>query len=91
MDRLTQKEQELLDSYGRDQWCSVQGREPEIERFRAYARATLKKDARVSIRISRKDMESLKKQALEEGTPYQTLMYSVLHNYLHGYLVEKKG
>ncbi len=91
MVRLDGEEQGLLGSFERDEWRSVTGREAETERYRQYARATFKKDMRVNIRISRKDLEALQKRALEEGIPYQTLMGSVLHKYVGGRLVEKRG
>lgn len=91
MVRLDREEEELLDSFEREEWRSVEEREAEIERYRDYARATFKKDKRVNIRISRKDLESLQKRALEEGIPYQTLMASVLHKYIGGRLVEKNS
>ena len=91
MVRLDQEEQELLESFDRDEWRPVAGREVELERYRQYARATFKKDMRVNIRISRKDLEALQKRALEEGIPYQTLMASVLHKYVSGRLVEKQA
>jgi predicted DNA binding CopG/RHH family protein len=46
-----------------------------------YARAPFRKDRRVNIRISSKDLEAIQKRALEEGLPYQTLIASVLHKY----------
>ena len=64
MDSLNQKEQELMESYDQDEWRSVQGLEPEVERLRDYVRATFKKDMRVNIRLSSKDLEALKKRAL---------------------------
>ncbi len=91
MPNLDQEEQELLESFEKGEWRSIQGREPEIERYREYARATFKKDMRVNIRMSSKDLEGLKKRALEEGIPYQTLMSSVLHKYVDDRLVEKSG
>jgi|TARA_B100002003_G_scaffold124870_1_gene115226 predicted DNA binding CopG/RHH family protein len=91
MYELDSAEQELLETFERDEWRSVTGREPEFERYRQYARATFKKDMRVNIRISRKDLEALQVRALEEGIPYQTLMGSVLHKYVEGRLVEKTG
>lgn len=63
--------------------------ESEFERYRAHARATFKKDRRVNIRISSKDLETLQKRALEEGVPYQTLIASILHKYAGGRLVVK--
>ena len=89
MPKLDQEEREILESFERDEWRSVEGREPEVQRYREYARATFKKDMRVNIRMSSKDLEALKKRALEEGIPYQTLMSSVLHKYVDGRLVEK--
>jgi predicted DNA binding CopG/RHH family protein len=63
--------------------------EAEAERYQEYARATFKKDRRVNIRISSKDLEGIQTRALEEGIPYQTLIASVLHKYVSGRLVER--
>ena len=89
MVRLDPEEQGLLESFERGEWRPIPGREVEIERYREYARATFKKDKRVNIRMSGKDLEALKTRALEEGIPYQTLMASVLHKYAEGRLVDK--
>ena len=91
MVRLDREEQELLDSFERDEWRVVEGRAAQLARYGEYARATFKKDRRVNIRISSKDLEALQKRALEEGIPYQTLMASILHKYVGGRLVEKGG
>ncbi len=89
MARLDQEEKQLLGSFERGEWRSVEGRGVEFERYREYARATFKKDRRVNIRISSKDLEALQKRALQEGIPYQTLMASILHKYAAGRLAEK--
>ena len=65
------------------------GAESEIERYQEYARATFKKDMRVNIRLSKKDLQAILKRALEEGIPYQTPMGSILHKYADGRLLEK--
>ena len=62
--------------------------EAEKQRYVDYARATFRKDKRVNIRISSKNLDALKKKALEEGIPYQTLISSILHKYVNGRLVE---
>ncbi|MGB3059564.1 MAG: antitoxin, partial [Anaerolineae bacterium] len=54
-----------------------------------YARATFRKDRRVNIRLTEKDLVGLQLRALEEGLPYQTLMASILHKYVVGRLVEQ--
>lgn len=53
----------------------------EIARHKRHAAATFKKDARINIRISSKDLRELQKLALSEGLPYQTLISGVLHKY----------
>ena len=85
------EEQELVESFEKDEWRPVAERDAEVERYRVYARATFKKDMRVNIRISRKDLEALQFRALDEGIPYQTLMASVLHKYVSGRLVDKSS
>ena len=89
MVKLDKEEKELLESFERDEWKPVANQESETERYREYARATFKKDMRVNIRISKKDLDALQSRALEEGIPYQTLIGSVLHKYVDGRLVEK--
>lgn len=54
----------------------------------AMARDTFKKDQRINIRISSHDLDGLKRRALEEGIPYQTLVSSILHKYVSGSLYD---
>jgi predicted DNA binding CopG/RHH family protein len=89
MAKLTRAERELTRSVERGEWKPVAGLKRERTRYERYARATFKKDRRVNIRISSKDLEALQKRALEEGIPYQTLIASVLHKFVSGRLVEK--
>ena len=89
MVKLDKEEKELLDSFEQDEWKPVANQEAEGKRYREYARATFKKDMRVNIRISKKDLEALQSRALQEGIPYQTLIGSILHKYVDGRLVEK--
>lgn len=88
--KLDKHEQEILDSYERDEWKSVENVKQEIEKHREYARNTLKKNKRVNIRISSKDLEDLQVIALQEGLPYQTLMASILHKFVTGQLAVKE-
>jgi predicted DNA binding CopG/RHH family protein len=89
LDPLDQEEREILESFEADEWKSVPDKEKEMEKFQADARATFRKDERVSVRLSSKDLEALKKRALVEGIPYQTLIASVLHKYASGQLREE--
>ncbi|MBN2266915.1 MAG: hypothetical protein JW725_01055 [Candidatus Babeliaceae bacterium] len=87
--KLEAEEKELLASYEADEWQPVDNLAEAKEVYREYAQATFKKDKRVNIRISGKDLEAIQKRALEEGLPYQTLISSVLHKFVSGRLVER--
>jgi predicted DNA binding CopG/RHH family protein len=89
MAKLTKQEREIKTAVEGGEWRSARGVKNESKRYQRYAEATFKKDRRVNIRISGKDLEALQKRAIEEGLPYQTLIASLLHKYVSGRLVEK--
>ena len=90
LDKLDPEEQELLASIERDEWRSVDNLEAEKQRYRGYARATARKNRRINIRLTTRDLEGLQTIALEEGIPYQTLITSVLHKYVSGRLIDRE-
>lgn len=87
--KLSKQEKEIVESVERGDWRSVRGVKKQIKRYQDSAKATVRKDKRVNIRMSEKDLIGLQKKAMEEGLPYQTLMSSVLHKYVNGRLVDK--
>ena len=44
----------------------------------------------ISLRVDGSDLGSLKDEANRLGVPYQTLVSSILHQYINGDLIEKK-
>ena len=84
---LDEEERDILESYDKGEWQSVEHLDAEKQRHSAYARNTLKKDKRVNIRLTSKDLEEFQALAAEQGIPYQTLISSVLHRYVNGSLV----
>jgi predicted DNA binding CopG/RHH family protein len=89
MGKLTQAERELRAAVERGEWRSVKDLEKQRARYQVYAQATLRKDRRINIRLSQKDLEALQTLAVEEGIPYQTLIASILHKYVSGRFVER--
>ena len=57
-----------------------------IDKYAKYAKNTLKKDQRISIRISKQDLIGIQSKAVDEGIPYQTLVTSLVHKYVTGHL-----
>ena len=85
--KLTKEEQELVHSIENGEWRATTNKS-ELHKYREAARAMLKKDARLNIRISSQDLKGLQRRAIEEGLPYQTFVSSLLHKYVAGRLVE---
>ncbi|GAB4219465.1 MAG: CopG family antitoxin [Spirochaetota bacterium] len=88
--KLKKYERDILKSFEKGQWQEVSEIKKEKKNHLSYAKAAIKKDKRINIRISQNDLESLQKIAMEEGIPYQTMISSVLHKYVNGKLVEVK-
>ena len=87
---LDEEEKDILESYERGEWMPVKNPKAEIKKLRQYARNTLQKDKRINIRMSSKYLDQVQVIAVQEGIPYQTLISSIIHKYVAGYLIEKK-
>jgi len=84
-----EEEKELIESIENEEWMPVaDNKKKEIEEAIENANRTLRKDKRMNIRISERDLKNLKVKALEEGIPYQTLVSMILHKYVNGKLKE---
>ena len=81
--KLNKDEKEILKDFEAGEFESVLT--PRRKKYiQASAEETFKKDKRINIRISSRDLTSLQRRALEEGIPYQTLVSSILHKYISG-------
>jgi len=81
--KLTKEEQKLLDEVERGEWVSIPNFKEEKKRFQQIARNTLNKTRNINIRLSERDLTRLKRRAMEEGMPYQTLLSSVIHRFVN--------
>ena len=88
--KLDSEEKAILESYDRGEWRSVRNPKEQARRLRAAARSTLIKDKRINIRMSSKDLDQVQVLAAREGVPYQTLISSIIHKFVSGYLIDKK-
>ncbi len=83
--KLSKEEKDLLDSVESGEYESTltEARKKELE---ATATNTFRKDKRINIRISNRDLIAVQSRASEEGIPYQTLVSSIIHKYISGSL-----
>lgn len=90
MKTLSKEESKILKSFERGDWMP----EPDIGKRKKelvqYARSTLKKDKRLNIRVSERDLLELQRKAVKEGIPYQTYVASLIHRFVNGRLVEAR-
>jgi predicted DNA binding CopG/RHH family protein len=83
--RLSKEETKLLESVESGDYESTLTdiRRKELE---GTATNTFRKDKRINIRISNRDLIAVQSRASEEGIPYQTLVSSIIHKYVSGSL-----
>jgi predicted DNA binding CopG/RHH family protein len=79
--KLNREEQKTLESVERGEWQTVKNYTKELAIAKKAASNSLRKDARINIRLSSADLERIKQAAANEGLPYQTLITSILHKY----------
>ncbi len=79
--RLDSEEQQLLDDFQHGELRSV-ATPSVLEGLHESARGTGQKDQRINIRLSSRDLQAIRTRALQAGIPYQTLISSILHQYV---------
>ncbi|NUQ38033.1 MAG: antitoxin [Caldilineales bacterium] len=87
--KLEQEEQELLKSYDRDEWQSVDKFQERLSQYQTYAIATFEATGLISVALPPEDVRVIREKAAAAGTSYQTLISNILHQYVTGNLVEK--
>jgi len=84
--KFDEEELEILQAWEAGALRPVSDMAAQAKAHRAAAQATFKKDQRLNIRISSRDLKNLQARALEEGIPYQTFAASLLHKFVSGHL-----
>lgn len=82
--KIDPEEQEIEDLLP-DAWEKLPfsaNQEKELVFAKEAAANYLRKEAKINIRLTRHDVEGLKRIAAKEGLPYQTLISSILHKYV---------
>lgn len=87
--KLDKEEKELVRSIENGNWRPVKNMKAKINKYAKYAKKALKKDQRISIRMSKKDLIDIQTIAVDEGIPYQTLITSIVHKYVNGKLIAR--
>lgn len=87
---LDPEEREILEAQNAEEYTfPPPARAEEVQRFRAIARNTLAKSERIGLRLTKADLEAIKVRAAKQGLSYQTLIASLVHQYVTGQLVPR--
>ena len=80
--KLNKEEKNILENYKTNKLKKTKNHNKDLKNAKESAKATLIKSKHISIRLSEKDIIKLKQKALKTGIPYQTLIGSLIHQYV---------
>lgn len=83
---IEQYEQDILKDFDENNFISVSDADKKMTLARQAADNYTKRNNRVNVRISGSDLSMVKKTAVREGIPYQTLLASIIHKFATGHL-----
>lgn len=76
---LDKFEEDILQSVENNEWTSKDNKEDRLKELQSYIKNQKKKA--ISIRINENDIYELKKKALENSIPYQTIIQMLIHQF----------
>lgn len=88
---LDDYESDLEENFSKNSELDKKQKEQHFSALKQAADNYTKKDKRISIRVYGSDLEQIKRIAMDEGLPYQTLITSVLHKFVTGRLSEGRA
>ncbi len=83
---IEEYEQDILKDFEENNFFSVSDADKKMMTARQAADNYMKRNNRVNVRISGSDLSMIKKTAIREGIPYQTLLASIIHKFVTGHL-----
>ena len=89
--KYDKEEKAIVDAYEKGKMKLSSSSKKEIEAIKATAKKTIIKDKRITIRLYDHDYQGIQKKAMEMGMPYQTLISGIIHRYIEGDLISKRG
>ncbi len=87
--KFDKEERDFVDSFERDEWHSIPSLEDEIAAYKSFAQAQVERKRQINIRLSKEDWEGIQKKASAVGVPSETLISTIVHQFVKGKLVEQ--
>ena len=80
---LDKKELEIIKDFEKGEFKSIGKLKSEKAKYQKYARVLFNKTRNINVRLPEKDLQKMKSKAAVKGIPYQTLVSSVIHQYVN--------
>jgi predicted DNA binding CopG/RHH family protein len=87
--KLNKEEKEIEALFERNEIALSKPDKKLLWQLRGAAENTFRKDRRINIRLSDRDMVGIQRVAAAKGMPYQSLISGLIHQYVEGDLVQK--
>lgn len=87
--KMTREEKEIETLFERDALKLERPDPVLLQHLRLAAENATRKDRRINIRLSDRDMAGIQRVAAAKGIPYQTLISGLIHQYVEGDLIER--
>ena len=87
--KLNKEEKEIEALFERNEIALSKPDKKLLGQLRAATEKTFRKDRRINIRLSDRDMVGIQRVAAAKGVPYQSLISGLIHQYVEGDLVQK--
>ena len=87
--KLNQEEIEIEALLENDELSLTKPSKKLLGNLRSAAEKTFRKDRRINIRLSERDMAGIQRVAAAKGIPYQSLISGLIHQYIEGDLIHK--
>lgn len=84
MKDISKYEEEILASFKKGSLKRIDNLQDNIDSLKKVVKKTKNKSKSISLRISEKDLSTLKSKAFKAGIPYQTLIGTLIKQYNEG-------
>ena len=87
--KLNREEKEIEALLEQNKITLIKPSKELLGNLRSAAENSFRKDCRINIRLSERDMMGIQRVAAAKGVPYQSLISGLIHQYIEGDLIQK--
>lgn len=82
INNLTEEEEDILTSYERGEWQSIEHLQEEMNAYRQAAAAWMAKNYTISFTLPKQEFEQFQKKALSTGSSSQAILINLIRQFI---------